>query len=181
MKHVDVWHDIVERNIQLALILEDDVIFVPFFKEKLIRMIYAAFNSNALQINERCVKAKWRSISNDKWTHQNPMIVIGTCLNLHGQHFQSHLWNASPILTTHKAHASRCSHAYILTLCSAKSLIEQIQQQKNAFLPIDHMQNYLFRLSPTLQSFWIDPPLVYQGNQVVDLDQLNTFAKRTYK
>ena len=39
MKHADVWYEMAERKVRLGLILEDDVIFVPFFKEKLTRMI----------------------------------------------------------------------------------------------------------------------------------------------
>jgi hypothetical protein len=39
----------------------------------------------------------------------------------------------------------------------------------------------LFRLSSILKSFWVDPPLAYQGNQVIDLDNLETFKRRTYK
>ena len=33
MKHADVWYEMAERKVRLGLILEDDVIFVPFFKE----------------------------------------------------------------------------------------------------------------------------------------------------
>ncbi len=45
----------------------------------------------------------------------------------------------------------------------------------------DILQNNLFRLSPTLQSFWMNPPLAYQGNQVIDLDGIETFKRQTYK
>jgi GR25 family glycosyltransferase involved in LPS biosynthesis len=181
MKHVDVWYEMAEQNVQLGLILEDDAIFVPFFKEKLTRMISAAIRYGILRMNETCVKPKEKAISNDEWIYQNPMIVIGTCFNFHGQRFEKHLSKASPVLSTHKSGSSRCTHAYLLTTCSAQALVDQIQAQKNDFMPSDFMQNHLFRLSPTLQSFWMDPPLVYQGNQVTDLDQLPTFKLQTYK
>jgi GR25 family glycosyltransferase involved in LPS biosynthesis len=181
MEHVDVWYQIAEQNIGLALILEDDAIFVPFFKEKLTRMIYAAINYGILHINRTCVKPKDKPISDDEWINQNPMIVIGTCFNLRSQYFQSHLLNAPPLLTMHKLNSSRCSHAYLLTSCSAQALIEQIQAEKNNFMPSDFLQNKLFRLSPTLQSFWMDPPLVYQGNQVIDLDYVKSFESKTYE
>ena len=109
------------------------------------------------------------------------MIVIGTCFNFHDQSFHKYLSNAPPLLSTHKSNPSRCTHAYLLTSCSAQALIDQIQTQKNDFWPSDFMQNHLFRLSPTLQSFWMDPPLAYQGNQVIDLDQLASFKIQTYK
>jgi GR25 family glycosyltransferase involved in LPS biosynthesis len=180
MKHADVWYEMAERKVQLALILEDDAIFVPFFKEKFTRMIYAAIDNRVLRMNETCVMSKEKAISNDERINQNPMIVIGTCFNFHGQSFQSHLSNASPVLTTHKLNPSRCSHAYLLTSCSAQALVDQIQAQKNDFWPADFMLNYLFRLSPTLQSFWMNPPLAYQGNQVTDLDRLPSFKLQTY-
>ncbi|CAF1058737.1 unnamed protein product [Adineta steineri] len=181
LEHVDVWHEIIEQKLQLALILEDDVIFVPFFKEKLTRMIYTAIRSRALRINETCAKMKDKRMADNEWINQNPMIVIGTCFNFHDRYFQKHLSDAPPLLSTHKREVSRCTHAYLLTLCSAQALINQIQEQKNDFLPSDFMQNYLFRLSPTLQSFWMDPPLAYQGNQINDTDKLETFKVQTYK
>jgi GR25 family glycosyltransferase involved in LPS biosynthesis len=181
MKHVDVWYEMAEKKVGLAVILEDDAIFVPFFKEKLTRTIYKAIHSGILHINQSCAKLKEKSILNDEGINSNPMIVIGTCLNIHSQHFQRHSRDAPPILTTEKSSFSRCVHAYILTSCSAQALVDQIHQQKNDFLPADHLQNHLFRLSSTLKSFWVDPPLAYQGNQVIDLDNLETFKRRTYK
>jgi GR25 family glycosyltransferase involved in LPS biosynthesis len=181
MKHADVWYEMAERKIPLGLILEDDAIFVPFFKEKFTRMIYAAIQSGILRLNGTCVKPKEKSISNDERINQNPMIVIGTCFNFHGPGFQKDLSNAPPILSTRKLDPSRCTHAYLLTFCSAQALVDQIQAQKNDFWPSDFMQNFLFRLSPTLQSFWMDPPLSYQGNQVTDLDNIDTFKGTSYK
>jgi len=181
MKHVDVWYEMAERKIGLALIVEDDAIFVPFFKEKFTRMIYAAINKGILRLNGSCVKPKEKAISDDEWIDQNPMIVIGTCFNFHGESFQKHLRNAPPIFSSHKSNPSRCTHAYLLTSCSAEALVDQIQAQKNEFVPPDYLQNHLIRLSPTLQSFWVNPPLCYQGNQVIDLDGLSSFKIQTYK
>jgi GR25 family glycosyltransferase involved in LPS biosynthesis len=45
MKHVDIWYEMAEQKIGLSLIVEDDAIFVSFFKEKLIRMLYEAYNN----------------------------------------------------------------------------------------------------------------------------------------
>ena len=181
MKHVDVWHDMADKKIPLGLVLEDDVIFVPYFKEKFTRMIYAAIDQKILRIDGTCIKPREKPISNDETIHQNPMIVIGTCFNFHGLSFQENLSNATPVLTTHKSDPSRCTHAYLLTSCSAQALVDQIQAQKNDYQPSDFLQNHLFPSSPTLQSFWMDPPLAYQGNQVTDLDKLPTFASKTYQ
>jgi GR25 family glycosyltransferase involved in LPS biosynthesis len=181
MEHVDVWHEIAEKNVQLGLIIEDDAIFVPFFKEKLTRMIYAAINEGILRINGTCIEAKNKSISNNERIDQNPMIVIGTCFNSFDRRFQKDSLNPSPILSTHKGDAARCSHAYLLTSCSAQALINQIQFQKNNFQSSDFLLIDLSSPSLTLQSFWIDPPLSYQGNQVIDLDNIKTFKGSTYK
>ena len=181
MKHVDVWHEMAETNVALGLILEDDAIFVPLFKEKFTRMISEGLRSGALRLDGICAVPMAEKISQDEWIHQDPMFVIGTCLNIHGDVFQRNLSNAQPILSTHKSSASRCSHAYLLTSCSARALVRQIQSRKSDFLPSDHLQNRLFMSSPTLQSFWMDPPLVYQGNQVIDMDNLTTFKIRTYR
>ena len=180
MEHADIWYDIADRKVPLGLILEDDVLFVPFFKEKFTRAIYNAVASGALRINGICVKSNEYSISNNEWINQNPMFVIGTCLGIHAKRFQKYCSNASPLLSTHKSNPSRCAHAYLLTYCSAKALVDQIQAQKNNFQNADFTQNFLFPFSPTLQSFWIDPPLVYQGNQVIDLDALPSFKVKTY-
>jgi hypothetical protein len=143
-------------------------------------MIYAAIHTGVLRIDEACVHPTKEPMSSDEWIHQNPMIVIGTCFNFYGQSFQKYFSNAAPVITTQKSNASRCSHAYLLTSCSAQALIEQIHAQENDFWASDIMQNYLISLSPTLQSFWVDPPLAYQGNQVIDLDRLSSFTSQTY-
>ncbi|CAF4662370.1 unnamed protein product, partial [Rotaria magnacalcarata] len=57
-------------------------------------MIYAAIHSGALRINGTCAKSNERRISDNEWIDQNPMIVIGTCFNFHGQCFQKHFSNA---------------------------------------------------------------------------------------
>jgi GR25 family glycosyltransferase involved in LPS biosynthesis len=180
MEHVDAWYEMAERHVGLALILEDDAIFVPFFKEKFTRLIHAALRNGILRTNGSCVKPSEKPISNDERIHQNPMIVIGTCFAFHDKHFQKHLSNATPTLTPQKSYPSRCSHAYMLTSCSAQALVDQLQMQKNDFWPSDFLQNRLFPLSSTLQSFWVDPPLAYQGNQVIDLDKIPSFKVQTY-
>jgi GR25 family glycosyltransferase involved in LPS biosynthesis len=181
MEHADVWYEVAEQKIQLALILEDDAIFVPFFKEKFTRMIYTAINTGILHLNETCVKPKEKSISNNERINQNAVIFIGICANQHGQGFEKKFSNATPFLSTRKSNAWRCSHAYLLTSCSAQALIDQIQAQKNKFWHLDRMQASLIRSSPTLQTFWMDPPLAYQGNKVIDLDNIQTFKRTTYK
>ena len=182
MKHVDAWHDIAMRKYPLALILEDDPLFVPFFKAKLNRVIYTGIRTGALRINKTCFTRSASTISNDEWTQQEPMLVVGAYMNMHDKSFfQTSHRSASPILSTHKRTPSRCAHAYLLTACSAQALIGQISSTDIEVDTPDFLQNTLFNASTILQAFWLDPPLIYQGNRVdKDLDQISTFKETKY-
>lgn len=184
MEHVDVWHDIVNHNISLALVLEDDAVFVPFFREKFDRTIYTAIRTGALKIRAKtkCAGSDNTHLSpnSNEWIKQDPMIVIGGCFDMHDAAFLADDKNAEPMLSTHKAHSTRCSHAYLLTSCSARALLRQIAVRKNKFMQIDWLLNELVAASPTLQALWLDPPIVYQGNMVNDLDGIPSFKRATY-
>src|SRR5271170_7078558 len=110
MKHIDVWHEMVSRQISLALILEDDSIFVPFFKEKFNRVIYTAIRTGALRLNKTCLNQTQNKIDDQEWINQEPMIVVGSCLDLSDPSFQRNVAHVQPILTTHKQNPSRCAH-----------------------------------------------------------------------
>ncbi len=183
MEHIDIWHDIVARNSSLSLIFEDDAVFVPNFREKFDRTIYTAIRTGALKIGglAHCVKNKPHlSATSNEWVEQDPMIVIGSCHQMHDDSFAKNQRDVPPILFTHKESGSRCTHAYLLTACSARALLRQINVQKNRFLPSDLFLNGQVVASPTLQSFWLDPPIVYQGNKIHDLDGIPSFKRKTY-
>ncbi len=170
------------RELSLALILEDDALFVPFFKEKLNRIIYNAIRTGALRIKEPCFTRPAARISEYEWIHQEPMFVIGICFELHDHRFfKKSNRNAPPVLTTHKEIPTRCAHAYLLTACTARSLIEQISLNYVETSTPDFLLNFLVNTSTIIQSFWVDPPLVYQGNRIDnDLDQIPTFKETKY-
>jgi len=183
MEHVDIWHDIVTRNSSLSLILEDDAIFVPYFREKFDRTIYTAIRTGILKIGglTQCIKEKPHlSKNSDEWFEQEPMIVVGSCFQLHDHAFPINRKDASPMLSTHKGKSSRCSHAYLLTACSARALLRQINTKKNRLIGSDFMLNAHVAASPTIQSFWLDPPIVYQGNYAKDFDGIPSFKRTTY-
>jgi GR25 family glycosyltransferase involved in LPS biosynthesis len=181
MKHVDVWHEIVEHKISLALILEDDPIFVPFFKEKFNRFIYTAIRTGALRLNQTCLNQTNNSISDQEWFNQEPMFVIGICFDFMDSSFQKNQRDAQPILTTHKQNPTRCAHAYLITSCSAKAIIDTIDKYKTNTDTPDFILNFVYPRSPILQSFWLDPPLVYQGNHIVDMEHLETYVGSMYE
>jgi len=175
MEHTDIWHDIIRRNSSLSLILEDDAVFVPNFAEKFNRTIYTTLRTGFLRLGGLS------SCSNSsQQLNQNPMIVIGGCVHFHDDNFQANRTDAPPILSQHKQSGTRCTHGYLLTACSARDLLKQIPRQLNPRLESDFFMNVLIANSPTLQAFWLDPPIVYQGNQVIDLDGIPSFQLRTY-
>lgn len=183
MEHIDIWYDIVAKNSSLSLILEDDAVFVPNFREKFDRTIYTAIRTGALKIDGlgNCTSGKSRlSTTSREWYEQDPMIVIGGCMEMYDDDFSKNQRNTSPMLSTHKDRASRCSHAYLLTACSAQALLNQIAARKTTFLQSDLLLNAQVVFSPTLQSFWLDPPIVYQGNRVNNLDKIPSFKQTTY-
>ena len=184
MKHIDIWHDIVTRNSSfLSLILEDDAVFVPNFTEKFKRTFYTAIRTGALKIGglDQCIQNKTHLPKNStEWIEQDPMIVIGGCFQIHDSAFPKNRTDAPPMLSTHKEKSTRCAHAYLLTACSAQALLRQINAQKNRPMGPDYLLNLHVAASPTMQSFWLDPPIVYQGNQIHDLDGIPSFQRTTY-
>ncbi|CAF1470969.1 unnamed protein product [Adineta steineri] len=179
MKHVEIWKEIANSSSVLSLILEDDAVFVPFFKEKFDRFVYTAIRTGALKTVPNKCASQHVNISVNEWIEQDPAFVIGSCVGLRDPSFPSNVSNAPPLLSTHKEKFSRCAHGYLLTSCSARALLKQMQAQKYKFLVIDWLQTYLGQLSPTLQPFWLDPSIVYQGNMVLDLDEIPSFRRST--
>ncbi|CAF3162628.1 unnamed protein product [Rotaria sp. Silwood2] len=183
MEHIDIWHDIIKRNSSLSLILEDDAVFVPNFREKFDRTIYTAIHTGALKIQglTNCInKSILLPESKEGWFEQDPMIFVGGCLYKHDRTFEKNRKDAQPILSTHKTTATRCTHAYLLTACSAQALLRQIAVKINVFLQIDYLLDVIVDEAPTLQSFWLDPPIVYQGNHIADLDGIPSFHRTVY-
>ena len=183
MEHVDIWYDIAARNSSLSLILEDDAVFVPHFPEKFNRTIYTAIRTGALKMGGLtvCASEKKHLLQNSsEWIAQDPIIVIGSCMEIYDDAFLQHQMNAPPMLSIHKFSSTRCTHAYLLTACSAQALVKQIAARKNWYLPSDLFINSLVVASKTLQSFWVDPPIVYQGNRILDLDGIPSFKRITY-
>jgi GR25 family glycosyltransferase involved in LPS biosynthesis len=164
MEHIELWHEIASKNFSLTLIFEDDVIFVPFFREKFNCFVHEALQGDV-------------SITSHS---QQSMLVIGGCLGFHDQAFNSNQVDAAPVISVHKTNASRCSHAYSLTSSSARMLIDEIKRHKNSFTGSDIFLRDMFARSATLISLWLDPPLAYQGNQISDLDSIVLFKNKSY-
>jgi GR25 family glycosyltransferase involved in LPS biosynthesis len=164
MEHVELWHELAARNFSWTLIFEDDVIFVPFFREKFNCFIHKVLQSD---------------VSTTNYSQQS-MLVIGGCFDFHDQAFNSNQADAVPVISVHKKNASRCSHAYSLTSNSARMLVNEIKRHKNSFSGSDIFLRDIFARSATLASVWLDPPLVYQGNQIINLNNVASFINKSY-
>jgi len=175
MKSVESWKDTARRNLSLALYLEDDAIFVPYFKEKFNRFVYTAIRTGALKVDGSCADSSLPYNSNE-WINQDSIFFIGSCIGMLDRVFDG----KKPMLSTHKANPTRCAHAYLFTGCSARAVIKQISAKKNELWTPDFYLNNIIPSAPTLQSFWLDPPLVYQGNKAKDLDDIISFRRKTY-
>lgn len=162
MEHVELWYDLARTTKEIALILEDDIIFVPHLRRKL-----------------NCIIAEILGSSHARIAFP-PMLVIGGCFNFHDERFQYTDPHAIPLLSIHKQNATRCSHAYFLSSESAKTVIEEIKRTKNQFFGADIFLRQMFARSTTLFSVWVDPPIAYQRNQIFDLDQLYVFMNKSY-
>ena len=177
MHHVKIWHQIAASNSTLSLVLEDDAIFVPFFKEKFDRFVYTAIRTGALKIDQTTCATNRSNISTNEWINQDPAFVIGTCSGLRDSTFPPNKHDAPPRLSTHKEKFSRCSHAYVLNRCSAQALLRQMYSKRIHFHIIDWLQTYLGETSPTLQPFWLDPGIAHQGSEATDLQSISTFSR----
>jgi hypothetical protein len=58
-------------------------------------------------------------------------------------------------------------------------MIRLIDAKEMGFKVLDWLQIYLERISLTLQPFWLDPPLAYQGSQCTNLDGIRSFGYST--
>ena len=169
VNHVKIWHEIAASDSILSLVLEDDAIFVPFFQEKFDRFVYTAIRTGALKIDQTQCASNRSNVSANEWINQDPAFVIGACANLQDATFPPNKGDAPPRLSTHKGRFSRCSHAYVLTRCSAQALLRQIHTTKMEYRVVNDLQTYLGEISPTLQPFWLDPGIIHQRSQAIDL------------
>ena len=164
MEHVDLWYEIASAHYSLVVIFEDDVIFVPFFKEK-----FNCLMHDALKIADLTAEQD----------HQS-MFVFGGCLEFHSTAFESKHSGAIPVISLQRKNASRCSHAYALSSNTAKMLVNEIKRLKNVFTGSDIFLRKVFARSSSLDSLWFDPPLAYQGNQIQSLTDFSTLINKSY-
>ena len=164
MEHVELWYCMATKNFSLTLILEDDVILVPYFTQKFNCFIRKVFEADT-------------AVTSNKG---HEMLAVGSCMNFHGEAFRYMQHNSTPFISSQKTNASRCSHAYTLTSRWARMLADEVKRLKNSFAASDIFLRNMYARSDTLKSLWLDPPLAYQGNQIYNLDNVDVFLKKSY-
>jgi hypothetical protein len=123
------------------------VVHILQFKGKLNRFIYTAIRTGALKTAPQQCASSRANVSANEWINQDPAFVIGPCSHIRDSTFPLNIHNGSLRISTHKERFSRCSHAYILTSCSAQEMIRFIDAKKMSFQILDWLQTYLGQIS----------------------------------
>ncbi|CAF3465519.1 unnamed protein product [Rotaria sp. Silwood2] len=190
IEHIDAWYSIAERNLSFALILEDDVTFVPFLKEKFNRFMSQAVKLNLIKVGKNqnnCSSfANNENITMDELL-KNPILSegvfhFGSCLNMPtpGMKYDSFL--EVPRISAYRAYfCGRCAHMYGMTHCAAKMMIEALHKFPIRYQWADWLINDIITKSPKLIGWWTDPPLGYQTTQMETIGEIHPLLKqRTY-
>ena len=190
MEHIEIWHSIAERNLSFALILEDDVAFAPFMKEKFNRFMAEAVKRKLITIRENrnmCPSL----VENDNLTLaiilKNPELAqgifhFGKCLNTPTPDLNlESLLDVPKISPYRRYHYGRCAHMYGMTHCAAKLMIQGLHKFPMRYQWSDWLINHLITNSANLIGWWTDPPLGYQTSQIEIIGELHELLKqRTY-
>jgi hypothetical protein len=157
----------------ILLILEDDAIFVPFFKQKML-LTFASLPPAAPWIVwiGGCLNAH-----SDTWNNNTIKISYPLPLNLTGINFL-------PFLELKPIYNSRCTTGYALNKAGARLILEEMEKnaKRSRYRPIDRQLSFVLEhLQGRIQSFWSEPVLSYQSNKaviVVDGDDAIVDEKR---
>jgi len=140
-QHHQFYKDIVQRQSNLSLVLEDDATFVPCFKSQL-EQIIAELPSDF-----------------------NGITFIGTCMHRHAP--RSFYGKTPTRVTEHlwEMPLHRCANGYLISLKAAQAITSiAASQVAYGFRNIDPaLESYLFRLFPHF--YWSEPALVYESSK----------------
>ncbi len=187
MEHIDAWYSIAKRNLSFALIVEDDVAFVPFLKEKFNRFMSEAAQRNLIKVDKNqnnCSKFEnSENITMDELL-KNPILTegvfhFGRCLNIQTPGLNSSTLLEAPKFTPYRNYyCGRCAHMYGMTHCAAKMMIDALYNIPTKYQWADWLINYIITKSPKLIGWWTDPPLGYQTSQIEVIGELNLHLKQ---
>ena len=189
MEHVDAWYSIAERNLSFALVIEDDVTFVPFLKEKFNRFISQAIKLQLISFDKDYSCFNFTPPGNIS-VHRllkDPILAqgifhFGDCPNLRRTGVDTDTLHELPNFTPYRNYSfGRCAHMYGMTHCAAKIMINVLQRFPPRYQWVDWLLNYVITHSSNLMGWWPHPPLGYQIEEMVVLRKLHPLLRtRTY-
>jgi hypothetical protein len=151
MKHVEALRRIVANNHSVALILEDDAVLVPNFREKLSGYLeqLAATDPDWGLVCLGAGLSQCKGITECKTRPR-------------GSNVYRKLWKSgTPSYQVSTGNVMRYADAYLVTLAAAKRIYERILPM--AFIydaQVAHLVNEL-----DIRAYWVQPPLVAQGSE----------------
>ena len=190
MEHIDAWYSIAKRNLSFAIIMEDDVTFVPFFKEKFNRFMYEAAKRQLIKVDLKrhsCSNLESKTNISIDYLLENPALTegvfhFGSCQNSLNPEKNASFFSQVPrFIPFRQYNYGRCAHMYGMTHCAAKIMVKVLQKFPANYQWIDWLINYTITRSSNLIGWWPDPPLGYQIKEMVVVGDLPEILKgRTY-
>ncbi len=149
MKHLNVYEEIINKNIPITLIFEDDVFLENDFNNKLNKYM--------------------KELPND-WD----MLFIGNGCNLH---IKDLVPNKFIYKKEHKNGATRCTDSYLITQKCAKKIIDFVNSHsKLPYInkPVDLWLNDVLK-TLNINVYWCEPTIVSQGTQKQNNEKIKRF------
>ena len=149
----------LEFEDSILLIMEDDAIFVPFFKQKLMQILATLSHIEPwiVWIGGCC------NLNNDVTVNHTLSIRAKFNFKMPGIHF-------TPFLELKPTWNSRCMTAYAMNKMGARVILNGLSERAKTshYSPIDvEMRHILGHSKNKILSYWSEPILSYQSNKAV--------------
>ena len=149
----------LEFEESILLIMEDDAIFVPFFKEKLMLVLSSLSHIEPwiVWVGGCC------NLNNDESDNRTISIKMKFKFKMPGIHF-------IPFLELKPTWNSRCTTAYAMNKMGARIILNGLSERAKTshYAPVDfEMRHILWNLQNKIVSYWSEPILSYQSNKAV--------------
>ena len=187
-QHVDAWYSIAKRNLSFALILEEDMVFVPFLKEKFNRFISEAVKLHLIKVSNNQNDCASFSDEEDYTISQmlkTPILTegvfhFGKCTDIINPHITSNNLKEVPRFIPYRNYSNgHCAHMYGMTHCAAKMMIKTLSKFPRRSQCTGRLINQLITNSPKLIGWWTDPPLGYPASKIDTIGKLDPFLKQS--
>ena len=186
-QHVNAWYSIAERNLSFALILEEDMVFVPFLKEKFNRFVSEAVKLHLIKVSNNQNDCASFSDDEDYTISQmlkTPVLTegvfhFGKCMNVINRRIKSNNLKEVPRFIPYRSYSNgHCAHMYGMTHCAAKMMIKALSKFPRRSQCAGGLINHLITSSPKLIGWWTDPPLGYPASKIDAIGKLDPLLKQ---